>query len=188
MVTVPTSGYQLTTSRLRLRQWTEADREAFAALNADFEVMRYFPARLTREQSDALVEREQARIAERGWGLWAVEVLAGPSFIGFVGLAKPNFSAHFTPTVEIGWRLAQAFWGVGYATEAAQAVLQFAFDRLELPEVVSFTAKPNQRSIRVMDRLGMNHDPTDDFDHPAIKDGPLRAHVLYRLRRPAGAS
>jgi RimJ/RimL family protein N-acetyltransferase len=122
-----------------------SDREPFAALNADPEVMRYFPAPLTGAESDALAQREQARIAERGWGLWAVEVVQGASFIGFVGLAQPSFSAHFTPAVEVGWRLARAVWGRGYATEAATAALDFAFGRLELPEVVSFTSKPNIR-------------------------------------------
>jgi RimJ/RimL family protein N-acetyltransferase len=183
MTDLQPSGQELTTPRLRMRQWREPDREPFAALNADPEVMRYFPAPLTRAQSDALAAREQAHIGERGWGLWAVEVIDGAPFIGFVGLAEPNFSAHFTPTVEVGWRLAQAHWGLGYATEAANAALDFAFGRLGLAEVVSFTAKVNTRSIRVMERLGMSHDASDDFDHPSVAEGPLRPHVLYRLQR-----
>jgi RimJ/RimL family protein N-acetyltransferase len=175
------SRRDLASSRVRLRQWVESDREPFAALNADAEVMRYFPAPLSRAESDAMVSREQARIADRGWGLWAVEVVDGAPFIGFVGLAEPSFSAHFTPAVEVGWRLSRAFWGRGYATEAATVALAFAFEELRLAEVVSFTAKLNDRSTRVMDRLGMSHDATDDFDHPRI-DGPLMAHVLYRSR------
>jgi RimJ/RimL family protein N-acetyltransferase len=182
MTDVSLSGQPLQTPRLRLRQWAESDREPFAALNADAEVMRYFPAPLTRAQSDALVDREHARIAERGWGLWAVELVDGASFIGFVGLAEPGFSAHFTPAVEIGWRLAQVSWGHGYATEAATAALDFAFGELGLPEVVSFTAQLNTRSIRVMRRLGMTTDVSDNFEHPAVQHGLLRPHVLYRIR------
>jgi RimJ/RimL family protein N-acetyltransferase len=178
------SGQELTTPRLRLRQWVESDREPFAALNADAEVMRYFPAPLSRAESDAMVDRERSRIADRGWGLWAVEVLDRTPFIGFVGLAVPSFSAHFTPAVEVGWRLSEEAWGNGYATEAATAALTFAFEKLRLPEVVSFTAQSNDRSRRVMERLGMSHDTTDDFDHPRI-DGPLKAHVLYRSRHGA---
>jgi len=178
----PRGPRELSTSRLRLRQWTAADLEPFAALNANAEVMRYFPDTLTRGQSDALAERERTRIAERGWGLWAVEVTHGGRFIGFVGLAEVNFTAHFTPAVEVGWRLAPDQWGCGYATEAAKAALSFAFDTLELAEVVSFTSKANLRSRRVMERLGMRHDTSDDFDHPSVEDGPLRAHVLYRIR------
>jgi RimJ/RimL family protein N-acetyltransferase len=181
MADVSLSEQGLRTERLRLRQWTEADRDPFATLNADPEVMRYFRAPLTRAQSDAMIAREQARIAARGWGLWAVEVIDGAPFIGFVGLAEPGFSAHFTPAVEVGWRLAQAFWGHGYATEAATAALAVAFGQLGLQEVVSFTAAVNTRSTRVMSRLGMTHDASDDFEHPAVPDGPLRAHVLYRL-------
>jgi ribosomal-protein-alanine N-acetyltransferase len=148
--------------------------------------MRYFPAPLTREQSDALAGRARATIAERGWGLWAVEVAGGASFIGFVGLAEPRFEAHFTPAVEIGWRLAREQWGRGYATEGARAVLAFGFDELGLEEIVSFTTVANERSRRVMERLGMTRDPADDFLHPVLpEDEPTRAHVLYRLRRPA---
>jgi RimJ/RimL family protein N-acetyltransferase len=173
---------ELTTPRLVLRQWREDDLAPFAALNADPEVMRHFPAMMTRAQSDAFAAYIQETIARHGWGLWAVEVHAGAPFIGFVGLGRPGFDAHFTPAVEIGWRLDRRHWGSGYATEAAAAALTFAFEDLNLPEVVSFTALPNQRSIRVMRRLGMTHDPADDFDHPALADGPLRRHVLYRIR------
>ena len=172
---------QLATSRLLLRQWRPADRAPFAVLNADPEVMRYFPAPLTREQSDAFADHFEETIARQGWGLWAVEVIDGASFIGFVGLNRPRFDAHFTPAVEVGWRLSRPHWDHGYATEAAAAALTFGVDDLGCPEIVSFTATVNDRSRRVMQRLGMSHRPADDFDHPAVADGPLRRHVLFRM-------
>jgi RimJ/RimL family protein N-acetyltransferase len=174
---------KLTTQRLLLRQWRDADLAPFADLNADPEVMRYFPAALTARESDAMAGYARELIALNGWGLWAVEVAGGEPFIGFVGLNRPRFEAHFTPAVEVGWRLARAHWGCGYATEAATAAVSFGFDQLDLDEVVSFTTTGNERSMRVMQRLGMSHDPADDFDHPALADGPLRRHVLYRLPR-----
>jgi ribosomal-protein-alanine N-acetyltransferase len=163
------------TERLVLRQWREEDKVPFAALNADPVVMEHFPSTMTREQSDAFADFNIATIAERGWGLWAVE--ADGVFIGFVGLNEPRFR----PGVEIGWRLARHAWGHGYATEAAQAVLEFARDALGLDEVISFTSTTNMRSQRVMERIGMTHDPRDDFDHPNVDDPRLRRHVLYRL-------
>lgn len=175
---------ELRTARLLLRQWQPSDFDPFARLNADPEVRRFFPARLTRRESDALAHRERTLIAERGWGLWAVEVTASKSFIGFIGLAEPRFDAHFTPALEIGWRLSRSHWGHGYATEGARAALAFAFEELEMDEVVSFTSAINTRSRRVMERLGMTRDPTDDFDHPLVAEGPLRPHVLYRLPHP----
>ena len=174
---------ELRTERLLLRQWRDDDLAPFAALNADPEVMEHFPARLTRHESDAFVAFCRDRIAERGWGLWAVEVVASGEFIGLVGLSEPRFDAHFTPAVEIGWRLARSAWGFGYATEAARAALAYAFDELRLDEVVSFTATTNLRSQAVMQRLGMTHDELDDFDHPRVDDPRLRRHVLYRLPR-----
>jgi RimJ/RimL family protein N-acetyltransferase len=113
--------------------------------------------------------------------LWAVNVAPGPSFIGFVGLNRPRFEAHFTPAVEVGWRLARPYWGQGYAVEAAGVALNFGFEQLALQEIVSFTAAINERSTRVMLRLGMKHDPAEDFEHPSVADGPLRHHVLYRI-------
>jgi ribosomal-protein-alanine N-acetyltransferase len=164
-----------------LRGWREADTAPFAALNADREVMEHFPAPLTRAESDALIERAQAGLDERGWGLWCLEV--DGACVGFVGLAVPRFEAHFTPCVEIGWRLARAAWGHGYATAAARLALAHGFDVVGLSEIVSFTATSNLRSQRVMQRLGMTHDPAEDFDHPRLAEGhPLRRHVLYRLR------
>ncbi len=174
---------ELLTPRLVLRQWREADLEPFGVLNADPEVMRYFPSPLTRQESDALGEQVQAIIAQRGWGLWAVEVIEGAPFIGFVGLNEARFEAHFTPAVEVGWRLARGHWGRGYATEAASAAIAFGFEELRLDEIVSFTAAVNERSRQVMQRLCMVRDHAGDFDHPLVPQGPLRAHVLFRLPR-----
>ena len=174
----------LRTTRLVLRQWRESDYAPFAALNADPEVMHHFPSLLTRERSDLWVERAHRDIEQNGWGLWAVEVRDEARFIGFVGLAVPQFEAHFTPAVEVGWRLARNEWGNGYATEAAQAAVAFGFDELGLAEIVSLTTVANKRSRQVMERLGMTHDEADDFDHPSVGSGPLRRHVLYRLENP----
>jgi RimJ/RimL family protein N-acetyltransferase len=174
---------ELTTARLLLRQWRDDDLTPFAALNADPEVMRHLPARMTRAQSDDFARFIYATIERQGWGLWAAEVRGGAPFIGFVGLNRPRFKAHFTPTTEVGWRLGREYWGNGYATEAATAALNFAFDGLDCPEVVSFTATANLRSRRVMERLGMSHDPAEDFDHPNVPEGPVRRHVLYRMPR-----
>jgi RimJ/RimL family protein N-acetyltransferase len=156
----------------------------FARLNADPEVMRWFPSVLTRESSDMLASRIRTRLADDGWGLWALEVPGVSSFCGFVGLSRVPFEASFTPAVEIGWRLDQQWWGSGYATEAASACVEFAFGTLGLDEIVSFTTTLNTRSRAVMERLGMRPDPTGDFDHPGIPAGnPVRPHVLYRLAR-----
>ena len=175
---------ELRTARLRLRVWTAADLAPFADLNADPRVMEHFPAPLSRAESDALAARIAAHFAAHGFGLWAVEVPGVTAFIGFVGLAVPSFTAPFTPCVEIGWRLAAAHWGAGYATEGARAALDFGFGSLGLDEIVSFTVPANQRSRRVMERLGMHRAPEDDFDHPLLPPGhPLRPHVLYRMRR-----
>jgi RimJ/RimL family protein N-acetyltransferase len=170
---------------LRLRRWRQSDREPFADLNVDPEVMEYFPAALTREQSDDLVEKIEAGFERDGFGLWALEVTETGEFVGFAGLAAPSFDAHFTPAVEVGWRLARRAWGNGYATEAGRAALDFGFEHAGLGEVVSFTALGNARSREVMERLGMSHDPDDDFDHPDLPEGdPKRRHVLYRLAAP----
>jgi RimJ/RimL family protein N-acetyltransferase len=172
----------LTTARLTLRDWHEEDLPHFAALNADPAVMEFMPRPLSRAESDDFVRRAQRHIEARGWGLWAVEGRADGQFIGYVGLAVPSFSEHFTPCVEIGWRLRRASWGHGYATEAARECLRVAFETLGLPEVVAFTVPANVRSRAVMQRLGMVHNPRDDFDHPRLPPGhALRRHVLYRL-------
>ncbi len=174
------------TERLVLREFLEVDRAPYAALNADPEVMAHFPSTLTRAQSDEMVDRIMARWAEQGHGLWAVEVQATGEFAGFVGLVRPTFETHFTPCVEVGWRLARWAWGRGYAPEAAEAVIAWGFANLDLPrdEIVSFTTTLNLKSQRVMQKLGMTHDPADDFDHPLLPDWSERRHVLYRLQRP----
>jgi ribosomal-protein-alanine N-acetyltransferase len=174
---------ELVTERLQLRQWRDSDRGVFAALNADPEVMRYFPAPLTRAQSDAFVDRIRDTIDRHGWGLWAVEDIAAHAFVGFVGLNRPGFQAHFTPAIEVGWRLDRQHWGKGYATEAAAAALQYGFERLQLEEIVSFTAAINERSTRVMSRLGMNRDAADDFENESVPEGQLRHRVLYRISK-----
>lgn len=174
----------LETARLRLRPWRDSDLEEFAALNADPRVMQHFESTLTREQSNLMTARIRERMSERDFGLWAVEVPGIADFVGFTGLSVPGFDAHFTPCVEVGWRLAFDHWHKGYATEAAALALSYAFDRLALEEVVSFTVPANTRSIAVMERLGMTRSPDDDFLHPALPDGhQLRQHVLYRLKK-----
>lgn len=176
-----TDGPVLTTRRLLLRRWEQRDRAPFAALNADPEVMAHLPACLTRAESDALVDRIEAALDRDGFGLWAVEVAATGEFVGFTGLTPVPFDAHFTPAVEVGWRLDRQAWGHGYATEAAQASLAFAFDEIRLDEVVSMTVPINVRSRAVMRRIGMVHHPADDFDNPRLREGRLRRHVLYRM-------
>jgi RimJ/RimL family protein N-acetyltransferase len=170
------------TSRLLLRRWRDADREPFARMNADPEVMEHFPAALDGAARDALVDHIEAHFAEHGFGAWAIEVQGGEPFVGFVGLHHVGFDAHFTPAVEIAWRLARPAWGHGYAIEGAREACRIAFAELRLPGIVSFTVPRNVRSRAVMARLGMTHDPSDDFDHPALAEGsPLRRHVLTRL-------
>lgn len=146
--------------------------------------MQHIPSMLGRTESDALATRIRQQLAARGFGLWAMEVPGVANFIGFLGLSVPAFEAPFTPCVEIGWRLAFAHWGCGYATEAGAAAVAHAFGPLALQELVAFTIAANTRSRRVMERLGMRHSPVDDFKHPGLPAGhPLRTHVLYRLRR-----
>jgi len=174
----------LATARLTLRPWRDEDLAAFAALNADPEVMAYFPATLDPAASNKVAGRVMAHFEAHGYGPWAVEIPGVTEFAGFVGLMCPAFDAHFTPCVEIGWRLSRATWGHGYATEAARAALRFGFDDAGLDEIVSMTVPANIRSRAVMERLAMTRSPNDDFDHPNLPEGhPLRRHVLYRLKR-----
>lgn len=173
---------ELRTDRLLLRRWRPADRVAFAEMNADPQVMRHFVEPLTREASDALIDRIEEGFAIWGFGLWAVEVVGVADFIGFTGLWPVGFEAHFTPAVEVGWRLSKEHWGHGHATEAARAALTFGFEQAGLDEIVSFTIPANKPSVAVMERLGMTHNPSDDFDHPQLEaDSPLRRHVLFRI-------
>lgn len=173
---------ELETDRLLLRSWVAADREPFAALNADARVMQYLPRVLGQEESDALVDRIERHFDDHDFGLWAVEIPGVVSFAGFVGLSIPPLQAHFTPCVEVGWRLAVEHWGHGYATEGGRAAVRFAFAQLGLEEVVSFTVPANERSRRVMERIGMVHHAEDDFDVPDVPER-LRRHVLYRITR-----
>lgn len=175
------------TARLLLREWREEDRDPWAAMNADPEVMEHFPATLTRAEADASFDRLSGTLAERGWGLWALEHEG--RFLGFTGLAPVGFEAAFAPAVEVGWRLRRDAWGRGFATEAARAALAYAWAELALDGVVSMTAVGNLRSRAVMERLGMTRDPGEDFDHPRVPEGsPVRRHVLYRLAAPRPGS
>lgn len=179
-----TSGQTaLQTERLHLRPWRDDDIEPFAAMNADPQVMAYFASTQSRESSTAAVARWRARMQERGWGLWAAELRRTGEFIGFIGLESPATDLPCSPCVEVGWRLAAAHWGRGYATEGAKAALGIGFEQLGLDEIVSFTAVGNRRSRAVMERLGMTEtDPT--FMHPALPiDSAVREHCLYRLSR-----
>jgi RimJ/RimL family protein N-acetyltransferase len=173
----------LTTARLLLRPWRDEDAAAFAELSADPAVMEYLVA------LPGWVARRRTHWAEHGFGQWVVEIPGEASFIGVVGLETVSYAAHFTPAVEVAWRLARAYWGRGYATEAARAALDYGFEKLGLNEIVALTVPANWRSRQVMERLGMTRVPEDDFDHPNLPEGPLKRHVLYRLRSAkAGAS
>lgn len=189
----PSNANLIRTPRLILRRWRESDLAPFAEMNADPLVMEYFPALLARAESDALAARIEAGFDKNGFGLWALEIPEDSSagveeapFIGHTGLSVPSFAAPFTPCVEVGWRLAHAHWGKGYASEAARAALRFGFESAGLAEIVSFTAVANARSRRVMEKIGMTRDPAEDFEHPSLPPGhPLSLHVLYRLGREA---
>jgi ribosomal-protein-alanine N-acetyltransferase len=166
-----------------MRRWSERDGDAFAALNADPVVMEYFPSPLSAEECAFVLEQIEAGFEHNGFGIWALEVAGPGTFIGLTGLSVVPFAAHFTPAVEVGWRLLPSAWGRGYATEAASASIDYGFTHAGLSEIVSFASAVNTRSIAVMHRLGMHADPADDFDHPQISpDSPLCPHVLYRLR------
>jgi 3-dehydroquinate dehydratase/shikimate dehydrogenase len=172
------------TPRLLLRNWKASDGAPFAALNTDSRVMEFMPRVLTAEESAAVVERIEAHFRVHGFGLFAAELRETGAFIGYVGLSVPHFQAKFMPCVEIGWRLAAEQWNRGLATEGARAVFGYAFQTLRLEEVISFTVPSNSASRRVMEKFGMRHDESDDFDHPDLPEGhALRRHVLYRLHK-----
>jgi RimJ/RimL family protein N-acetyltransferase len=188
MTTSAKSPVTLRTQRLVLRPWRDTDREPFAAMNADPRVMEFYPRTHDRRESDEIAARIIARIEAEGYGLWAVELPDEAPFIGFIGLQMVPFEHHFTPALEVGWRLAAEFWGRGFATEGARAALEFAHGELGREEVVAMTAVVNRRSRRVMEKLGMTCDPDDDFEVPRIPAGhPLRPHVLYRHRAAAAS-
>ena len=174
---------RLQTARLLMREWRDSDREPYAALNADEEVMRHFPSTLTPEQSSEMIDRMSASWRDREFGLWSVERIDTSEFIGFVGLAAPAWQADFTPCVEVGWRLSKRHWGNGFAPEAATATLEWGFANVDLPggEIVSFTTVGNTNSRRVMEKIGMVHDVDGDFDHPLLPGWSQRRHVLYRI-------
>lgn len=170
------------TERLILRRWRESDRELFAQINAGERVMEFMRGALTHAQSDGLADRIEAHFRRHRFGLYAVELRGDCPFIGYVGLAVPSFQAHFTPFVEIGWRLSADYWGKGLATEAARQIVSYASKQLGLQALVSFTVPANIRSRRVMEKLGMSRNANEDFDHPGLPEGhPLCRHVLCRL-------
>ena len=174
---------ELETERLLLRQWKEGDLVAFRELNSDLLVMAYFPSVLNQQQSDAVADQCKGFISSRGWSFWAVELKDVREFIGFVGLHEPDSVFPFSPCVEIGWRLHKKFWGKGYATEAAKESLAYAFNELDLSEVVSFTTVSNFRSRAVMQKLGLKNS-RQNFEHPDLpKDHPLSEHVLYKITK-----
>jgi RimJ/RimL family protein N-acetyltransferase len=174
----------LRTQRLLLREWRDDDLDAFAALSRDPAVMAHLLPLEGRAASDAMAARIRTHFAAHGFGFWVVELPGQSSLIGVIGLAVVGFAAHFTPAVEIGWRLAREHWGRSYAFEAAAAALDDGFGRLQLDEIVAFTVAANRPSWRLMQRLGMTRSERDDFDHPRMPAGhPLRPHVLYRLGR-----
>lgn len=180
-----TSVAALQTERLLLRGWRDSDLEPFAAMNADPDVTRFLPGRLTRAESDAMAGRIRFFMQAEGWGFWAAELKETGDFLGFIGLSRPSFDAPFTPCVEVGWRLAARFHGQGLASEGARAAVDFGFNVLGLSELVAFTVPENLASRRVMEKLGMSRDAHEDFDHPRLPEGhPLRRHVLYRLKAP----
>jgi len=183
---LPTFGsvVELRTSRTLLRAWRDDDLPAWVAMNADPAVRRYFSSLQTETEALGEAGRIRANLARRGWGVWALEIPGKLPFAGFVGLNVPAFEAPFMPTVEMGWRLPVAAWGQGWASEAAAAAAAFGFEVLGLDELVAFTTVGNQPSRRVMARLGMQHDPADDFEHPTVPEGhAFRPHVMYRLSR-----
>ncbi len=174
----------LETERLILRDWKDEDRKPFAQMNADPIIMEYFPRRLGEADTNRLVDRFNEHFKKHGFGPYAVENKKTGEFMGFVGLSQIDFDAPFTPAVEIAWRLSYEYWGKGFATEAAQAVLEHAFDKLKIKEVVAYAVHDNERAIHIMEKVGMKRDPKGDFDYPALhKDHPLGKFVLYRVKK-----
>jgi RimJ/RimL family protein N-acetyltransferase len=174
----------LETKRLILRTWQQSDLEPMTKINLDPKVMEYFPSTFKKQETIAFINKINSHYDKHGFTLYAVEIKETQQFIGFVGLLNTNFDAHFTPATEIGWRLGSEFWGKGYATEAAKAVLDYAINELNIDEVVSFTSAINKASIRVMEKIGLHYNPKDNFDSPNVKNhSKLVKHVLYRLKK-----
>ena len=177
------------TARLVLRPWTDRDRQPFAEMCSDPVFTEHLMPFASRAASDAWIDRQMSHLAAHGFGFWAVAAKPGGGLVGAVGLRWVGYQAHFTPAVEIGWRVQRAFWGLGYAPEAAMASIMLGFDRWRLSEIVANTTQANEKSRRVMSKLGMCHDANDDFDHPLVPEGhPHRRQVLYRLPRNLYAS
>jgi RimJ/RimL family protein N-acetyltransferase len=172
------------TQRLIIRSWKESDFSVFAEMNSDPRVMEYFPSLLSQAESRLFLDQILKNHQKNGFTFWPIELKRTGEWIGFVGLSIPGFEAHFTPCVEIGWRLAHPYWGNGYAPEGAVACLDYGFSELGLNEIVSFTTVNNVNSRKVMEKIGMTHHPGDDFDHPKLAERhPLRRHVLYRAKK-----
>lgn len=182
----------LETPRLTLRPWRDRDRAPFARMSADPQVMAHLLPFASPEAVDAWIDRQQAHLRTHGFCFWAVESKADGAFLGAAGLLRVGYEAHFTPAVEVGWRLDRRVWGQGYAPEAAACAIRFGFEHVELPEIVANTVPANRNSRRVMEKLGMSHTAADDFDHPLVPiEHPLRRQLLYRLPRdgwPGGDS
>jgi len=173
----------LESDRILLRPWKPSDLQPFAIMNADEDVMRYYPATLSHEESNDFAKRIEERFNKNGWGFWVLEHKATGQFMGFTGLNIPGYNLPCNPCIEIGWRLARSFWGEGYATEAATACLDFAFSNIQTDRIVSFASVVNERSWQVMERLGM-WNTKQNFDHPVIPEGhELAEHVLYEIDR-----
>ena len=174
---------ELRTKRLILRQWKQDDYPLFYRINADPQIMKFYPRTLAEDESNKMADKLRDLISLRGWGLWAIETIEGNEFIGFVGLHEPAYDLPVTPCVEIGWRLNKKYWGYGYATEAAEASLKYAFEELGLSEVYSFASLQNTKSCAVMQRLNM-FDTGNNFEHPNMPVGhELREHVLYKITK-----
>ncbi|MDP9901993.1 GNAT family N-acetyltransferase [Variovorax ginsengisoli] len=174
----------MTTERLILRAWLDQDRTPFAAMSADPEAMRHLLPFASHEAANAWIDRQQAHLRAHGFCFWALESRETGEFIGAAGLLRVAYDAHFTPAVEVGWRLDRRFWGQGLAPEAARRAIEFGFAHLGIPEIIANTVAANRNSRRVMEKLGMSNDAADDFDHPLVPVGsPLRRQVLYRLPR-----
>ena len=174
---------ETTTKRLLLRQWKDADIPVFAKINADPDVMKYYPSILSNEESQALAHKIRDKINKNGWGFWAVERISDKRFIGFVGLNEPSYELPVSPCIEVGWRLGREYWGNGYATEAGKRCLEIGFYTLGFPEIYSFTPVLNKRSRAVMERIGMDN-TSRNFEHPMMPAShPLREHFLYRAEK-----
>lgn len=173
------------TERLILREWRTTDLEPFAQMGQDPQVMEFFPNLLTYEESAALITRIQDKFSKYGFCFFATELKSTGEFIGFIGLSVPNFEAHFTPCVEIGWRLSSQHCGLGYATEGARKCLEVGFDKFNLKEIISMAVKDNWNSRNVMQKIGMQQDLNGSFIHPNLPNNhPLAEHVLYRIQAP----